>query len=228
MRIVKVVSLLLVGLFLIPATSHAQMWGKRKTITGQGALVKKTLSVSDFEKVGLGLNATLYVTQGNSYKVEIEAQENIINELNKEVEDGSWNIGFGDKVNARDYKKAKVWITMPTVKALSIGGSGEIIGQTPFTNLGDLKLSIAGSGDIEFAGDADDVKLNIAGSGTIKAEDLRVDNAKVSIAGSGTSYIHVNNGDLDVSIAGSGKVYYKGKAGIKTSIAGSGKVSSIE
>ena len=223
---VKFAAVLILGLVLVPFSADAQKW-RKKSINGEGPLVKKTLDVSGFESVGLGLNATVYITKGNNYKVEIEAQENIINELNTDVKDDSWSIGFDRDINARNYKKATVWITMPTVKNLAIGGTGEIIGKTPFNNLGDMKFSIGGSGEIEFAGSAKNVKLSIAGNGTIKAEDLKVDNAKVSIAGSGTSYIHVDDGDLDVSIAGSGKVYYKGKAGIKTSIAGSGKVTSM-
>jgi len=211
---------------LVTTSLHAQKWNK-KSITGQGALVKQTLSVDDFQSIGVGLNATVYLTQGSRYKVEIEAQKNIIDALKKEVKDGSWNIGFGDKVNAKNYKKAKIWITMPTVRSLSIGGSGEIIGQTAFNNLDDLKLSIAGSGEIDLKGDAKACKLNIAGSGKINAKNLEMASAKVSIAGSGTTYVHVKGGELNVSIAGSGSVFYNGSAKIKTSIAGSGSVQSL-
>lgn len=218
----------ILSIALLPTGADAQKWRSKKTINGEGPLVKKTLDVDNFESIGVGLRATVYLTQGSSYKVEIEAQQNIIDELNRDIRDGSWNIGFEDNVRARDYKKATVWITMPTIESMSIGGSGDIIGETPFNNLGDLSISIGGSGNVSFAGDAEDLKMSIAGSGKIKAEDLKVDNAKVSIAGSGTTYIHVDDGDLNVSIAGSGKVFYKGKAGIKTSIAGSGSVSSIE
>lgn len=221
-------AMLILSIALMPTGAEAQNWRGKKTLNGEGPLVKKTLDIDNFESIGLGLQATVYLTQGNNYKVEIEAQQNIIDELNKEVKNGSWSIGFDENYRVNNYKRATVWITMPTIESMAIGGSGDIIGETPFKNLGDLKISIGGSGNITFAGDAEDLKLSIAGSGKIKAEDLKVDNAKVSIAGSGTTYLHVDNGDLDVSIAGSGKVYYKGKAGIKTSIAGSGSVSSIE
>lgn len=213
---------------LFPTDLDAQSWRGKKTLNGEGPLVKKTLNVDDFDAIGLGLRATVYLTQGNEYKVEIEAQQNIIDELNTEVERDSWNIGFDNHIRPKNYKEATIWITMPTLTSVSIGGSGDIIGETPFNNLGDLSISIGGSGNISLAGDAEDLKMSIAGSGKIKAEDLKVDNAKVSIAGSGTTYIHVDNGDLNVSIAGSGKVFYKGRAGIKTSIAGSGSVSSME
>lgn len=221
-------AILILSIALLPTGADAQNWRGKKTLNGQGPLVKKTLDIDDFEAIGVGLRATVYLRQGSNYKVEIEAQQNIIDELNKDVKDGSWSIGFEENIRVRDYKKATVWITMPTIESMAIGGSGDIIGETPFNNLGNLSISIGGSGNISFSGDAQDLKMSIAGSGKIKAEDLKVDNAKVSIAGSGTTYIHVDNGDLNVSIAGSGKVFYKGKAGVKTSIAGSGSVSSID
>lgn len=206
----------------------AQSWGSKKTINGEGSLVKQPIDLDGFTAIGLGLQADVYLTQGDDYRVEIEAQQNIIDALEKEVENDQWNIGFGNNVRVRNYKKATIWITMPTLSGVAIGGSGNITGETPFKNMGDLKIAIGGSGDIKLAGDAKDVKLNIAGSGTIKAEDLKVANVKINIAGSGKTYIHVDDGDMNVSIAGSGKVFYKGSARIKTSIAGSGSVSSIE
>ena len=228
MKAIKFLTLFTVCLLLLPTTSEAQRWGKKRSISGEGPLVKKTLDIDGFTNIGLGLSGTLYLTQGNTYKVEIEAQQNIIDELNKEVKNDGWSIGFENGVNAKNYKKVTVWVTLPNVGKASIAGSGAIYSKGAFNNLGDLKLSIAGSGNIEFMGDADFVELNIAGSGKIDARDLKAADAKVSIAGSGTSYIHVDNGDLKVSVAGSGNVYYKGKASIKTSIAGSGKVASIE
>ena len=228
MQVFRILFVLLLGIALIPSSVNAQNSKKRQTINGQGAKVKQTLSVDDFQSVGLALNGTIYVKQGNSHQVEIEAQKNIIENLNLEVKDGSWSIGLGKNKNARNYQKITVWITMPTVKGLSIAGSGEIIGKSDFNNLDDLKLSIGGSGTINFSGKANSLKASIAGSGSIDSKNLQATNAKVSIAGSGKAYLDVGNeGNLTVSIAGSGNVYYKGRAKIKTSIAGSGKVESM-
>lgn len=225
--LLQILSMLLLTAGLTTSLT-AQSWGNKTTINGEGPMVKERLNVEGFTSIGLGMQATVYLTQGSSYSVEIEAQKNIIDALKKEVDDDSWNIGFEDNIRVRNYKKATIWITMPTLQDVAIGGSGEIYGKTPFRNLGNMKISIAGSGEIELAGDAKDTKLSIAGSGTIKAKDLKVASAKISIAGSGNTYIFVDDGDLDVSVAGSGKVFYKGRASIKTSIAGSGSVSTID
>ena len=196
-----------------------------QTITGKGSKVKKELSLSSFKSIGLGANATVYISKG-SQKVVVEGQENIINELKKEVNDGSWNIGFGKNKKVKNYDKLTIHITMPTVKNLSIGGSGEIIGEDTFNNLGEVKFSIAGSGMIEFKGSASSAKVNIAGSGDARLADMELGDCKVSIAGSGDAMVDVS-GDLNISIAGSGDVRYKGSPKVKSSIAGSGNVRSM-
>lgn len=193
-------------------------------ITGQGEIVKKKLNVDNFHSVGLGINATVYLTQGSSHSVEIEAQQNIIDNLDLEVENGSWSIE--GKKRIKDYKAVVIHITMPTVKALSIGGSGKIIGKSEFKNLEDLKVSIGGSGEVSLAGSATATSISIAGSGKVDVRQLGSASSKVSIAGSGDAYVDAKD-KLTVSIAGSGSVFYNGKPSVKTSVAGSGKVQSL-
>lgn len=197
---------------------------KGPAITGQGEIVKKKLNVDNFHSVGLGINATVYLTQGSSHSVEIEAQQNIIDNLDLEVENGSWSIE--GKKRIKDYKAVVIHITMPTVKALSIGGSGKIIGKSDFKNLEELKVSIGGSGEVSLAGSATTTSISIAGSGKVDVRQLGSASSKVSIAGSGDAYVDAKD-KLTVSIAGSGSVFYNGKPSVKTSVAGSGKVQSL-
>lgn len=210
-------SLILACTFLTFQIASAQK------ISGQGPTVKKTLSVNNFDALGLGISATVYVSQG-SHSVSIEAQQNIIDNIKTEVKNGSWNIDFDKRVNG--HSDITIHVSMPNIKALSIGGSGSIIGKSTFNNLGNLAIAIGGSGTVELAGSAKDVEISIAGSGDVKTAGLKANNCEVSIAGSGDAYIEVNGG-LDVSIAGSGDVHYKGAPKVSSSIAGSGSVKSM-
>ena len=160
----------------------------------------------------------------NINSVEIEAQQNIIDNLDLEVENGSWNIK--GKKRIKDYKAVVIHITMPTVKALSIGGAGKFIGKSDFKNLEELKVSIGGSGEVSLAGSATTTSISIAGSGKVDVRQLGTSSSKVSIAGSGDAFVDVKD-KLTVSIAGSGSVFYNGKPSVKTSVAGSGKVESL-
>lgn len=200
----------------------AQKWGAR--IKGEGPKVTKELNVDAFTGIGLSVSGKVYLTKGSTQSVKVEGQANMIDNLDLEVKDNTWSIEFKDK--ADHYESLVFHITLPDLHALSIAGSGSIIGESAFNNLDKLSLSIAGSGDIMLEGSADEVKVSIAGSGDIKSSGLKADKCKVSIAGSGDCTIEVAE-DLNVSIAGSGDVHYKGRPRIKTSIAGSGKVESL-
>ena len=196
-------SLLVLSLsFLFVLGSSAQNW-KKGSISGEGPVVKKELNIESFTSLGLGVNADVYITKG-AQKVTIEAQQNIIDNIKRNVKGDSWSIEH-DK-NVKKHEKITLWISMPTVESLAIGGSGAIISKDAFNGLNNLEFSIAGSGKIEFSGSADKLE--------------------VSIAGSGNCSIDVDN-DLEVSIAGSGDVRYKGSPKISSSIAGSGNVRSM-
>lgn len=210
-------------LFLIVAFLNTS-WAQRGTITGEGAVVTKELKLDRFEAIGLAVVGEVYVSKGNTQKVTVKGQANIINNLKTEVEDGEWDIEFDRK--ARNYEKLVFNITVPNIEGLSIAGSGSIKGEDAFEDLEKLNIAIAGSGDVEFSGSARKVSVSIAGSGKVQVENLKTKDCKVEIAGNGDCIIDATDA-LSVSIAGSGDVKYKGNPQLSTSIAGSGKVRKM-
>ncbi|MEN0006643.1 MAG: head GIN domain-containing protein [Bacteroidota bacterium] len=193
-------------------------------LNGKGDMVTRTLNVDDFTGISLSVNGKVYITKGPQ-SVKVKGQANIIDNLELDVDKNYWNIEFDRKV--RNYKTLEFYISMPDVTGLSIAGSGKITSSDTFENIDELRISIAGSGDIDFRGSAEKVKVSIAGSGDANLEKVTTGEANISIAGSGDAYIHAREA-LKVSIAGSGDVHYKGRPKIKTSIAGSGSIESIE
>lgn len=106
--------------------------------------------------------------------------------------------------------------------SVSLGDAG--CGDWTVANVkGPLKVSVAGSGDID-AGSAGDAEANVAGSGDIRFGSVA--NLKAHIAGSGDVSAQSVHGWVDASIAGSGDVaVHSGDVDrLKASIAGSGDV----
>lgn len=215
-------SVLLCLLFSTFSLSAQWGWGSGG-INGEGNRVSKTLDIDKFSGIGLALPADVHLIYGKKQKVEIKAQKNIIDNIERDVRSGVWNIKF--KKNVRNMDPVDIFITLPDFDKVSIAGAGSIIGKDRF-QLEDLKVSIAGSGEIELEGTAEDLDISIAGSGDVELKDLKARECKVSIAGSGACEINVEK-DLAVKIAGSGDVRYKGNPSVKSSIAGSGDVSSF-
>ncbi|NRB48948.1 MAG: DUF2807 domain-containing protein [Saprospiraceae bacterium] len=208
-------------------------------VDGDGPIVEQTLNLDDFSGIELSLPIEVILTQGDVQQVVVQGKQNIIDELERDVRNGVWDIETRDCV--RDIGNMKIFITIPEIDELSIAGSGEIFGDNIFI-VNDVELEISGSGNMDLAMEGDDFQATITGSGNIKMEgvadelDLKITGsgdiaafdmdalrARVEITGSGNAEVRVQD-ELDVKISGSGDVRYKGTPSLDVSISGSGRV----
>ncbi len=210
-------------------------------ISGQGEIVQQTISTDNFDGFVSAIAADIYLAQGETLKVEIEAQQNIIDNIDlDQMSDGIWTIHFHEMV--RYSKPVKIYITMPTLKLAGISGSGKIEGITPFINLDKLNLVISGSGNIDLeteskhldalisgsgemllSGNTDKLSLLISGSGGFHGTGLATPKAETTISGSGSARFTVEE-QLKALISGSGSIYYAGNPELDVHVSGSGRV----
>jgi hypothetical protein len=215
----------------------------RKTVHGNGTLKTEERNVTNTDKIKSFGNFNVDIIQGSPSSVKIEADENLLPYILTENKDGGLVIRARDGYNLSSDNKIKVTVTTDRLQEIEVDGSGDVNGDGKFTGADHLKISIAGSGNINLnintpqisssiagtgnialSGETKDSKIEIAGVGNYKAENLLSENVDVHIAGSGNAKVYAEN-NLSVNIAGSGDVYYKGNASIKQSIAGSGKIT---
>ncbi|MDX1939695.1 MAG: head GIN domain-containing protein [Saprospiraceae bacterium] len=209
-------------------------------VDADGAIVNEVINMASFDAIDLRIAGKVYIRQGNQQRVEIEAPQRLIDEMEFDVRGGEWEIKT-DRCVRYDNDDLIIYITLPKISSLKISGSGDIISENTL-EVEDLDLRISGSGSIDAAIEADDIDATISGSGDIYLEgradvlnfvisgsgdfrgfNLLVNAAKITISGSGDVEVSVVDA-LDVKIFGSGDVYYKGTPTINTQISGSGKV----
>ena len=100
----------LILILCISSTSiSAQKWWK-SPIKGEGAMTSKDFDVKGFDKVGLHISANLYLTQGSSYSMKVEGQQNIIDNN----DDG---LRIKQERSVRRSEGLKIYITMPKLEA---------------------------------------------------------------------------------------------------------------
>jgi hypothetical protein len=231
--------LYLLSFLFLPVISNAQ------PISGQGDVVKQEIQLETLKGVKLGFSGDIILTQGSPQKIVLEGQQNIIDNIKRDVNDGIWRVNYERGVIQS--KPVKVHITLATLEEAVVSGSGHITGTNTFQNLGDFDAVISGSGGIDLSVNAGDVEANISGSGDIslkgsartlearisgsgeiRASDLQTSDCEVSISGSGDATIHCTS-SIETAISGSGDVRYKGNAEkVKASISGSGDVREID
>lgn len=217
-----------------------------KKVTGEGPMVTETRSISGFNSIRSELSADVYFTPGSAYRVEIEAQQNIIDQIETVLNDDKLTIRVKRNVNLTSHERIRVNITAPDIREIYLSGSGNIYVTNAF-NTGNLNLkisgsgsmmvpeleafslsaSISGSGDMTIgAGHVEQETLEISGSGSIDALGCSAIDAAVRISGSGNIRVFATE-TLDVKITGSGDVYYKGNPSLDVDISGSGKLKHL-
>jgi hypothetical protein len=193
---------------------------------------RETRKVENFTKIAFRFPGKLYLKQGSPQKVELEGSQDVLKEIDTEVEGSKLVIGKEGKWfdwNWTDNEKITVYITVPNIEAVSVSGSGDIIGEGKIT-ADDLALNVSGSGslklDIEASGD---VEADVSGSGDIdlRGKCRRFDS---DVSGSGEVELTINITETaDFGVSGSGKINASGSAqSVKTSISGSGKVLAAD
>lgn len=126
----------------------------------------------------------MVLVQGSSYSVEIEADENLMQYINVRKHNGNLELSEKDGYELRSKPGIKIRVQMPVINEVSMAGAGSIKGETALDNPDDIKINIAGSGDIIL--------------------ELKTPKADVEIAASGKAILSGSTRKLDISIGGSG------------------------
>lgn len=208
--------------FALVACADGQI---RKTVSGDGNVVKKTRTAEACSGVRVSTGIDVYLSQGSKPSLEVEADENLHEYIVTEYKNGVLNVYTDANIRSADAKK--VYVTMPEVTTLSTSSAGDIIGQTPVktddlklnsSSAGDIKIevyakrieaSISSSGDVTLEGEADVLDAGLSSAGDLNAFNLKVKEADVSASSAGNADVYVTE-RLTARSSSAGDVNYKG------------------
>lgn len=228
---------LVVLLSLIATTSLKAQW-----IKTSGEIIKETREVAEFNSVKTLGSADVVITQGNTQKVVVESDKNLVPHIITEVKNGSLLIDI--RASYRNVKVIRVLLTVPDLDAISIEGSGDVSFVNTFKG-NEMKVNIKGSGD--FSGDFDiknmdyfvngsgdgeisgirgNLSVKISGSGDFEADKLRLEKCDISVVGSGDIELKGSTENLVIGLMGSGYVNAYGLAAVNVvaNVKGSGDI----
>jgi len=162
------------------------------TVRGSGNIKTQTVDVSDFNSVSLENSGDVYIEQGSTESVTVEADDNILPLLETKV------IG-----------KELVLTTKPNT---SIDPSRKIVYRITTKDLSGISLK--GSGDFYVSPiESDSMDISVDGSGNIKIDDLATGKLSIRLNGSGNIGIDkVTATSTDASINGSGDIQLAGQS----------------
>ncbi len=193
------------------------------TKIGSGRLITQERNVSECTGINLLYAGNIYIKQDSVQSILVEADDNIINNVITQSNDG---ILFAGLTNG-SYSNitVNIYISLKSIERLIIQGAGNIVIQNPI-NSNNLECLIKGAGDINLLGTGNSLTCTINGAGNINAFDFEANDCRVNIIGTGNCLVHAEE-YLYASITGVGNVIYEGKPGtVVSSVTGAGYINS--
>ena len=225
--------------FLSINYASAQFW--KTKISGNGQVISEQRQVNNFDKLSVTGPFNVKISPGKD-QLLIKADENLMNIIETYVKSGKLVIRINPDFSLKKYTQLSVEVSVDYLSKIVLTGSGKIYNTSAFS-WKNLKLTLTGSGEMDFLtevphldviltgsgiiklqGQADLLEATLTGSGELLAKAIEVADADITVTGSGETYIKCKN-HLNIKLFGSGDVYYFGEPQfLKTKIFGSGGV----
>jgi len=210
----------------------------------EGAAESRTYNPGVFTGIEVSGSAVVRFEQGASEQVVVQGDDEVQRAVTLEVLPngvlnirtlGAWRF-WADRrpqllITARELKRvgisgaADFTVLQPLVaQVLSITISGAGLARMDQLSAEELRFSVSGSGDGQFAGSVKQLRVSVAGRGDFRGENLQSQRTSVSISGIGTAKVWAVD-ELSVSVSGIGSVDYWGTPNVKRSSSGLVKIN---
>jgi len=188
-------------------------------VSGSGNVTSEKREVSGFHGVDVSGVFDVEIVAQKDFGVEIQADDNLLQYIKTEVDDGVLEISATRKINSSGMLKVR--ISAPDIDNLETSGVAKI--SLADLKNGGLKVDSSGASKMTLAGETDKLVIDVSGAAKIDAESLK--SRAVTVDSSGASKIAVfATNSVRVKASGASKITYAGGATdvvSKTSGAGS-------
>ncbi len=181
-------------------------------------------NVGSFSEIKVGEAINLYLIQGSSEKIRVEADEDEIDDVETRVSGGTLKIGM----KPGNYRHSvKVYVTYRKIDgitatsasnvysegtvrsdqleiAVSSAASAELEVEAEL-----LSISASSSGDVEISGTANQAQVKVSSAGEVDAYDLVVDEMSVTASSAGDAKVFAKK-SIQAHASSGGSVRYRG------------------
>jgi alpha-L-arabinofuranosidase len=161
----KTLSKLIAMLVVLFITSSCFMDGIMGIKGNRNVISESRTISSDFEKIDIQQGINLYLTQGNTTSLKVEADENILDLLITEVENNQLKIYF--KKNVYKAKARNVYLTTNTISSIE-ASSGASVKTENTWQANQFKLNTSSGSSVKININASDVTSSSSSGSTIR------------------------------------------------------------
>lgn len=159
---------------------------------GSGKVVSETREVSDFEEVEVCCGMRLILTQGDETQLTLEADDNLLPEIETLVRGGTLTVRFRNSVglfNFRLSQPATVYLQLPTIHGVTLSGGGSLETEVIETDRIALEFS-GGSRGMIGALQAENIDLLASGGSQVEIDTIDADTFDVEVSGGGRATLN--------------------------------------
>lgn len=212
------------------------------TIDGDGNVITEERTIDSFNKIDISGGFEVLINQGKTEKVEIEADQNLIELIETETKNNTLYIKSKEPIG--NAESLKLYITVKKIEEIDISGAVELnskgtiegeeleidISGAADVNLGvdviSLTMDMSGASETTLRGKAENFDIKLSGASDLEAEKLKTKHTIIDISGAGSAKVFAKK-TLKVEVSGAGSVKYKGNPKITKEISGAGSVNKL-
>ncbi len=195
------------------------------SIKGNGNVVEQTREPGNFDKIDVSRGMNVYITQGETRKVVVKADENLLEAI--ETKNDGDVLVIRATQNIRNATSKKVFITVPDLEEIEASSGSNVFSETKLV-FRDLKVSTSSGSNVtleinsektEFSsssgsniklqGISNSFKAKASSGANIKAVDLTVENCEVK-ASSGSNIWITAKSDFSGDVSSGANIFLYG------------------
>jgi hypothetical protein len=227
------------ALLLLAATGFMGTCVDIHGIEVDGDVVQEERDVSDFLGLEVSGAFDVFLFQGKSESLRIEADKNLMEVIKTEVKGDKLMI-YTDK-NIKRYTKMNVYLTFENLEMIDLSGAVEMSSDEMLhfddlllegSGASELNLNMdvvslnadfSGAAEINLEGQAKSAVFDVSGASEIDAFDFEVKHCELDVSGAAEAKLYVSD-YLKVDVSGAASVRYKGSPELTTDISGAGSL----
>jgi len=194
--------------------------------SGSGRVVTRTVPVESFSRIKLSHGFDVNVSPGEGDRVTLRIDDNLVDDVDVAVTDGTLRIGLTPRTSAHDATlHADVSVrTISTIEQsggtvlhladgisvdkldIKMSGGSRLDAAVHVTNIG---LNLSGASHATLTGGAAGVALEANGASVLQADVLQVNDAVITLSGASRAMVSVRN-TISAELSGASLLRYQG------------------
>ncbi|MFT3981114.1 MAG: head GIN domain-containing protein [Ferruginibacter sp.] len=209
---------------------------------GSGNVVTEDRKLDGFTGVNAGGSFTVKLKQGSSYKVSVQADDNIIDDIETDVDGDVLEIHYKNGVSISN-ATATIYIEAPSFTFIGGSASANIESQNTLKSDAKLKADASSAADIQLTIDAPqveaeansgstlalkgqtkDIDVQASSGAHLEAYDLLSENAKAQASSGASIDLHASV-NLNAQASSGASVNYRGNPAVSKQESSGGSIS---